>query len=157
MHNGSNPRETHPSLLMLSHQTLSLGRQHPSSGPELHPLPQCNFLGSYLSVAVVGRVLNYGAIPVHSLNELCSCRPTAAFTSSPKFCKFWTLFNLSKSVGDFPLFAVSSRAAVIVLHSLLEHFWSSYYCLLRKLLEDFQNDEAFTCWQSDFLVSFPGQ
>lgn len=64
--------------------------------------------------------------------------------------------RLSKSTGDFPLFALSFGAAVIVLHHLLEHFWWSCCCLLRKLSEDFQNEEAFTCWQSDFWFHSQG-
>lgn len=96
MHNRSSSRDTFPSLPTLSHQMPSLGRQHPSSGPTLNPLFQHIFLGSCLSRAVVGRGLNYGPIPVPSLCECRSRRQTAAFTSSPKFCEFWTLFKTEK-------------------------------------------------------------
>lgn len=99
----------------------SLGRKNPSSRPALNPLFQYLFLGSCLSVAVFGWGLNDGAIPVPSLHERCCCRQTAGFTSSVKFCEFWTLFKTEQINGDFPLFAVSFGAAVIVLH-LLEHF-----------------------------------
>lgn len=118
MHNRFNPRETFLILSMLS----SLGKEHPSSRPVLNPLFQCLFLGSCLSVAVFGRGLNYGAVPVPSLRERCCRRQTAAFTSSVKFCEFWTLFKTEQIYGDFPLFAVSFGTAVIVLHHLLEHF-----------------------------------
>lgn len=93
MRDGSNSRETFPSLSTLSHQMPSLGRQHPSPGPVLYPLLQRIFLGAWLSVAVVGRGLNYGAIPVPSLREHQYRGQTAAFTSSPKFCEFWTPFK----------------------------------------------------------------
>lgn len=44
-------------------------------------------------MAVVGWGLNYGAIPAPSLRECRYRRQAAVFTSSPKFCEFWTPFK----------------------------------------------------------------